>query len=249
MALQTARPTSPAEGIYMREDFFGNGLITTNNVGRNDWAFTAIESTGTFTYLTEVVPDRPFGGIRHLTNVGAGAGDALHMLAVTSKFPASDKGGGFAFRFMYPAIADNVIATNSFWIGVHTTRTATAPTDGILVGSAEGVLTLRADSVDSADAAVAFAAGSTLTSGTTAVLGVAHDIQVQWSGTNSAGGPADVEAYCDGEPVASLVTGLANDEAASPCILHWCTGTDTLELDVHYFEYWQYMDYPTAADV
>jgi len=233
----------------MREDFFGNGVITTNNVGRHDWAFTAIGTTGTFTYLTEIVPDRPFGGIRHLTNVGAGAGDSLHMLAGTSKIPGSNRGGGFAFRFVYPSIGGNIIATNSFWIGLHTTRTATAPTDGILIGSAAGVLTLRADSADSADASVAFAAGSTLTSGTTAVLGVAHDIQVQWSGTNSVGGPLDVEAFCDGEPVASLVTGLDNDEAFTPSINHWCTGTDTLELDVHYFETWQFMDYPTAATV
>ena len=135
----------------MREDFFGNGLVTTNNVGRNDWAFTAIETTGAFTYLTEVVPDRPFGGIRHLTNVGAGAGDSLHMLALTAKAPASTRGGGFAFRFVIPAIGGNIVATNSFLIGLHTTRTATAPTDGILVGSAEGVLTLRVDSADGAD--------------------------------------------------------------------------------------------------
>ena len=249
MALQTARPTSPAEGTYMREDFFGNGLITTNNVGRNDWAFTAIETTGTFTYLTEIIPDRPFGGLRHLTNVGAGAGDSLHMLALTAKFPASDRGGGFAFRFVYPAIGGNVIATNDFLIGVHTTRTATSPTDGILIKSVAGVMTLRVDTADGTDKAVAFAAGSTLTAGTTAVLGVAHDVQVQWSGTNSNGGPLDVEAYCDGEPVASLVTNMDNDEAATPSINHLCTGTDTLELDVHYYEYWQFMDYPTAATV
>ncbi len=249
MALQTARPTSPTEGVYMREDFFGNGLITTNNVGRNDWAFTAIVTTGTFTYLTEVVPDRPFGGLRHLTHVDSGAGDSLHMLALTGKFPASDRGGGFAFRFIYPSISGNVIATNDFLIGVHTTRTATSPTDGILIKSVAGVMTLRADTADGTDKAVAFAAGSTLTAGTTAVLGVAHDIQVQWSGTNSNGGPLDVEAYCDGEPVASLVTNMDNDEAATPSINHFCTGTDTLELDIHYYEYWQFMDYPTAAVV
>ncbi len=249
MALQLARPTSPAEGVYMREDFFGNGLITTNNIGRNDWAFTAIVTTGTFTYLTTVLADRPFGGIRHLTHADSGAGDALHMLAVTSKFPASARGGGFSFRFNYPSISSNIIATNSFQIGVHTTRTASEPTDGILISSAAGVLTLRADTADGTDKAVAFAAGSTLTSGTTAVLGVPHVIQVQWSGENSNGGPLDVEAYCDGEPVASLVTNMGNDEAASPAIVHWCTGTNTLELDVHYFEYWQFMDYPTAATV
>ena len=114
----------------MRENFAGNGVITTNNIGQNNWTFTAIETTGAFTYLTEVIPDRPFGGIRHLTNVGAGAGDSMHMLALTARVPGTTSGGGFAFRFVYPSIGGNVIATNSFWVGLHTTRTATAPTDG-----------------------------------------------------------------------------------------------------------------------
>jgi len=252
MALQTARPASPAEGVHFVENFHGNALITTNNVGQNDWAFTAIGTTGTFTYLTTILADRPYGGIRHLTNVNAnGDGDALHMLAASSLFPASERGGGFACRFNYPSIAGNQLAGNNFYIGVHTTRTGTAPTDGILVFSDAGVMALRADTADGTDASVAFAAGSTLTSGTTAVIGVPHDLQVQWSGTNSNGGPLDVEAYCDGEPVASLVTDMDNDEAASPAIVHWqdTGGGETLELDVHYFEYWQFMDYPTAADV
>ncbi len=249
MALQTARPKSPAEGTYFLETFKGNGVITTNNVGRNDWTFTAIVTTGTYTYLTEIVPDRPFGGIRHLTHADSGAGDSLHMLAGTALFPASEQGGGFAFRFNYPDISNNIIATNSFLIGIHTSRTASEPTGGILISSAAGVMTLRVDSAAGTDKAVAFAAGSTLTSGTTAVKGVAHDIQVQWSGENSNGGPLDVEAFCDGEPVASTVTNLDDDEVATPSINHWCTGTNTLELDIHFFEYWQFMDYPDAPAV
>ncbi len=35
--LLTPRPAGPAEGVHFVENFFGNGLITTNNVGQNDF--------------------------------------------------------------------------------------------------------------------------------------------------------------------------------------------------------------------
>jgi len=251
--LLTPRPASPAEGVHFVENFFGNGLITTNNVGQNDWAFTAIGNTGTFTYLTTVLDDDPpFGGIRHLTaGTADGDGDALHMLAATGVFPNSVKGGGFACRFNYPNISGNVIADNNFYIGVHTSVTAVAPTDGILVQSLGGVMTLRVDTADGTDKAVAFSGGSTLTSGTTAVKGVPHQLEVHWSGENGQGGPLTVEAFCDNIPVADTTTDIDNNEAATPSIVHWQDegNVQTYELDIHWFEYWQFMDYPTAPAV
>ena len=253
MALLTARPTSPVEGVHFVENFFGNGVITTNNVGQNDWAFTAIGNTGTFTYLVTTADDEPpFGGIRDLTDGTAdGDGDALHMLAASGIVPNSVKGGGFACRFNYPDIGGNVIADNNFYIGLHTSVTATVPTDGILIHSDGGVMTLRVDSADHGDKTAAFAGGSTLTSGTTAVKGVPHQLEVHWSGENGQGGPLTVEAFCDNNPVAKLTTALDNDEALTPIISHWQDegNLQTYELDVHWFEYWQFMDYPTAPAV
>lgn len=253
MALLTPRPTSPAEGLHFVESFVGNGVITTNLIGQNKWTTTAIGNAGTLTYLTTILADDPpAGGMRMLTaGTANGDGDAVHMLAANARFGDSDGGGGFAFRFRYPGIAGNVIAANNFYIGIHTSVTATAPTDGILVESAGGVLTLRADSADHGDLSQAFGGGTTLTSGTTAVLDVPHQIEVHWSGANGQGGPRFVEAFCDNKPVGSLYAVIDDDENATPAIVHWQSqgAAQTYELDVHWFEYWQYLDYPTAPAV
>ena len=239
----------------MVEQFIGNGTITTNLIGQNMWTTTAIGNAGTLSYLTTILADDPpIGGMRMLTAATAdGDGDAVHMLAANARCSGanSEAGGGFAFRFRYPGITGNVIAANDFYIGVHSGVTATAPTDGIYIESAGGVLTLHAASADHGDVSQAFASGSTLTSGTTAVLDVAHQIEVHWSGENGQGGPKTVEAFCDGEPVASLIAVIDDDENATPAIVHWQDqgGAQSYELDVHWFEFWQFYDYPTAPAV
>ena len=253
MALLTPRPTSPAEGLHFVENFVGNGVITTNLIGQNKWTTAAIGNAGTLTYLTTILAtDPPAGGIRMLTaGTANGDGDAVHMLADNARIKASTGGGGFAFRFRYPGITGNVITANNFYIGLHTSVTATAPTDGILVQSLGGVLTLRSDSADHGDATQAFGGGTTLTSGTTAVLDVAHQIEVHWSGTNGQGGPSLVEAFCDNKPVGSLYSVIDDDENVRPSIVHWQDqgAAQTYEVDVHWFEYWQYLNYPTAPTV
>ncbi|RLC55768.1 MAG: hypothetical protein DRI30_07000 [Chloroflexi bacterium] len=239
----------------MIEQFIGNGTITTNLIGQNMWTTTAIANAGTLTYLTTILADDPpIGGIRMLTaNSADGDGDAVHMLAATARISGakSTGGGGFAFRFRYPGIGGNQIAGNNFHIGLHSTVTATVPTDGINIFSDAGVLNLRADTADGTDGSQAFAGGSTLTSGTTAVIDVPHQIEVHWTGENGQGGPRNIEAFCDGEPVASLVTDLDDDENFTPSIVHYqdTGGAATLELDVHWFEYWQFYDYPDAPAV
>jgi len=253
MALLTPRPTSPTEGVHVVENFVGNGTITTNLIGQNMWTLASLGGAGTITYLTTVVDnDPPVGGIRSLTrDVADGDGSVINLLADTAKFPTSVGGGGFAFRFNYPDIAGNVIAANNFYIGVHSTATAAAPTDGISIQSLGGVLTLRSDSADHGDTSQALEGVSTLTSGTTAVKGVPHSVEVHWSGENGQGGPLTVEAFVDDEPAGQLLSSIDNDEAAELSIVHWQNqgGAQSYELDVHYFEYWQFMDYPTAPAV
>jgi len=250
--LLTPRPTSPTEGVHFVENFVGNGTITTNLVGQNMWTITASGNGGTHTYLTTVTDaDPPFGGIRHVTDgTATNDGNALTMLAATAVFPNSEYGGGFAFRARVPTLAGNTLTGNSFYTGMHTSVSEAAPTDGISIQSVAGVLTLRADSADGSDATQAFAGGSTLTSGTTMVIDVAHDFEVHWTGENGNGGPRYVEAFCDGEPVAALTTDIDNDEAATAAWVHYVSaGNDTLEMDLQYFEYWQFMDWPDAAAV
>ncbi|KKL07653.1 hypothetical protein LCGC14_2583870, partial [marine sediment metagenome] len=138
-----------------------------------------------------------------------------------------------------------------FRIGIHSTVTATAPTDGISIQSISGVLTLRSDSADHGDTSQALEGVGTLTSGTTLVKGVPHSIEVNWTGENGQGGPLIVEAFVDDEPAGQLKSNIDNDENAEASIVCWGSagGAVTLEADVHYFEYWQFMDYPTAPAV
>ncbi len=252
MALLTARPTSPTEGIHFVENFIGNGTITTNLVGQNMWTITAAANGGTHTYLTTITDTDPgFGGIRHVTDGTAqNDGNALTMLALTGKFKASVRGGGFAFRAKVPTLSGNTLTGNSFYIGMHTSVSSTAPTDGICIQSVAGVLTLRSDSADHGDTSQDFAAGATLTSGTTMVIDVAHNFEVHWTGENGQGGPRIVEAFCDDEPVGSVLCNIDNDEAVTASWFHYSSATNnTLEMNLEYFEYWQFQDYPTAPTV
>lgn len=246
------RPRSPLEGIHIIENFLGNGTITTNLVGEKMWTITNIANAGTYAYLTTITANDPPGGIRHTTaGTADGDGDALHCLADSILLYGSAKGGGFAFRAKYPNIAGNALAGNDFRIGLESSVTAAAPTDGISVFSDAGVITLRSDSADHGDGSQAAASVSTFTSGTTMVLDVWHDFEVIWAGTNGQGGPREVTLYIDGEEAASLYSEIDNDETVELKITHYQNsgGADTLELDVAFFEYWQFMDYPTASAV
>ncbi len=251
--LLTPRPTSITEGVYFREDFIGNGTITTNLVGQNMWTITASGNGGTHTYLTTVTDnDPPFGGIRHVTDgTATNDGNALTMLAATCVFPASELGGGLAFTARIPTLGGNTLTGNSWRIGMHTSVNQTAPTDGICLQSLAGVMTLRSDSADHGDTSVALnALSGTLTSGTTMVIDEPHQFEVHWTGTNGQGGPRVVEAFVDGSPAGSILCNLDNDEAATAAWVHYVSaGNDTLEMDLWNFEYWQFMDYPLAPAV
>ncbi|KKN73793.1 hypothetical protein LCGC14_0397410 [marine sediment metagenome] len=253
MALLTARPTSPTEGVHLVENFIGNGTITTNLIGQNMWTLTTIGTAGTVSYLTTLLDnDSPLGGIRLLTGSNAaGDGHAVSLRADSALFPTSVGGGGFATRVNIPDIASNTLTDNDFVTGIHSTVTATAPTDGISWQSISGVMTLRSDSADHGDTSQAAAGVGSLTSGTTLVKGVPHALEAQWSGENGQGGPLIVEGFIDDEPCAQVLCNLDNDESAEPSIVCWGSagGAVTLESDVHNFEYWQFMNYPTAPAV
>lgn len=225
----------PTQGTYIFDDFvMPDDLVTDNNVGQVGWQFTAIGNGGTFSYPTATGN----GILRHVTAVTAdGDGTALHgfpdQLVLTGGHP-----GYFQARVRYPEITGNVIAGNNFRIGLEDSVDATAPTVGIWVLSDSGVLSLEADSADHVDRAKAVAGVSTLTSGTTMVLGTWHDIKVVWGDTNAQGGPKTVRLYVDGELGAEILDcQIDNDEEVElKPLVHWqdSGSGDTLEVDADY---------------
>lgn len=248
-AYTVERPKNAVEGKHVIDLFIGNDVVTDGAFGQQAWEFTAIGNGAAPTYLAPGAGDPP-GGFRHTTaGTANGDGDTFQSNDDGIVFPASGKGGGFAFMARYPNVAGNALAGNNFRIGVETSLTAADPTDGICVHSDAGVITLRSDSADHGDTSQAAAGVTTLTSGTTMVLGTWHLFEVYWSGENGQGGPRFVELFVDGEPAASVLCNIDDDETAELKMTHWqdSGGADTLELDVAFYEYFQFHDLPLAA--
>lgn len=251
MGARAERPRNGIDGIHIVENFISNDLVADNTVGQQGWELQTIANLGTLALLTGAANQRP-GGLRHTTAATAdGDGMALQSNDDGITFKASVKGGGFAFAFRYPNVGGNQLAGNDFWVGVNTSITATAPTDGISVFGDAGVLTLYVDSNDHGDTTAAAAGVTTLTGGTTAVLDVIHYVEVIWTGENGQGGPRFVEMFIDNEPAGSALCNIDDDETAELKILHYQNtgGAADLEWDILFYEYWQWYDWPTAPAV
>jgi hypothetical protein len=142
------------------------------------------------------------------------------------------------FRVRYPAISNNVLAGNNFRIGFSASVAVTEPAVGIWVDSDSGVIELDGASTNG-DLNDAVTGVSTLTTGTTMVLGTWHDFAFFCEGTNANGGPATVKLYVDGELGARIDTFLMGSaETMELSIVHWNDDTLTGELDIDYIEAW-----------
>ena len=225
---------SPIEGTHLFDDFVSNDLVTDNNVGAMKWQITAIANGTTYTYVTA----EAHGVLRSTTVVTAdGDGSCLHSFA--DGIILNGGNGHFRTRVRYPNITGNAIAGNNFRIGLDDSVTATSPTVGIWIDANAAVLTLQCDSADHGDVAASAAGVSTLTSGTTMVLGTWHEIDVFWSETNAQGGPLVVKMFVDNELAATVDNcAIDNDEEVELKIAHWqdSGSGDTLDLDIDYFE-------------
>jgi len=243
MPTYTARPLSPADGTWVKDDFVSNDSVADAAVGEMRWEWAAIGNGATLTYLTQ----QPHGVLRSTTD-GTADGDGSYLRTFTDGLVLEGFGGGIKTRVRIPAAAGNTLANNNFRIGVDDSVTITDPTVGIWISCAAGVLSVQADSADHGDATGSAAAVSTLTSGTTMVLDTWHTIEVNWTGANGNGGPRYVELIVDNEPAASIFSVIDNDEEVECKIVHWVAGTnDTLELDIDYFEFWQNRETPEVA--
>jgi hypothetical protein len=239
------RPISPIDGIHVFDDFFPSTEIApADHAGTKLlWEIATLGNASTVAYQAS-----PYGILRLTTNATAdGDGAVLHSDQDMVYATAGE--GGIAFRVGYPAAGGNQLAGNNFRIGFSASITATAPTDSICVESDAGVITLRVDSADHGDVSQAAAGVSTLTSGTTMVLGQMHLFEIRWSGENGQGGPRNVELWIDNEPAASVIAVIDDDESMDFSIAHWqdTGGAADLEFDIDFIEYWHWRPTPVTA--
>jgi hypothetical protein len=231
-------PFFPADGLYLRDDFYYSAAVTTGAISELQWDLTAITGAGTPSFVAG--DDSHFGVFRDTTDGTTAHGTVYHLLA--DMITLGPKGGFFRAKVRFPAAAGNLLAGNNFRFGLQDSVTATDSTCGIWVDILEGVVTVQADSATEGDNTLTVGAAGepivpTLTTNTTIVLGTWHKFEVRWSGENAAGGPAQVDAYIDDYYAGSIPCLLDNDETMELSFTHWDTSAgDTFEADVDYIE-------------
>ena len=231
----TSFSTSPADGTHIFDNFHANAAVTDGLIGNLNWDMTTIANATTPSYVAS-----PNGILRLETDGTSGDGAALTLeddvlvLAGTNQV--------FRCRVRYPDArlqgdtVDNVVAANNFRIGFLDVLTAGEPEVGIWIDSAAGLL-----SFDCANAATdktkAVTGVPTLTGGTTMVLGTWHDLELQMSETNSAGGPAVVSCFVDGFAAGQITgLGITSAEVMAFAITHWTSTGEERALDIDYYE-------------
>lgn len=233
-------PFRPKDGLYLKDDFLVNEAVADATVGELDWEVVTIGNASTLAYLvtTNTVPGRY--GILRITTAGTGDGDGDAFRFDEDTIVLNENRGYCSASFRYPNITGNALAGNDFRFGLQDSVTATESTVGIWVFSDAGVLSLQADSADHGDENVAAAGVSTLTSGTTAVLGTWHDVEFMFYGENAQGGPASAMFTVDGEIAGRLngVIDIDDDEEMEFGFTHYQNsgGADTLEIDIDYID-------------
>ncbi len=227
-------PNSAKDGTLISDDFLGNSAVADATLGSVGWELTTIGNASTLAFVASQ------NGILRFTTDSTADGDGEVISTHPDGIVLSGTQQEVSARIRYPDITGNQLAGNNFRIGLQNSVTATDPTVGIWLGSDAGVLTLQADSTNG-DRSATITGVSTLTSGTTMVLGTWHDIRIECSGENANGGPAVVRCFIDGELGATIdncVIGSA--ETVELSLAHWqdTGGTADLELDVDYIECW-----------
>jgi len=219
--------TSPADGTHVFDDFHSNSAVTTGLLGSLDWLMTTIVGASTPSFVASQ------NGIMRLTTDGTTAhGEAVHLMADKVSLAGGD---GVFIRFR--ARMGTTLTGNNFRIGLSASVTATEPAVGVWVNSDAGVISFDVASTNG-DISVAASGVTTLTSGTTAVVDTWHDYELRLSGTNSNGGPDQVDCFVDGEPAGSIKNSLLGSaETMEFSIVHWDDGAGASQvLDIDYYE-------------
>lgn len=241
------RPQSALEGVHIYDDFIQNATISTTNVGELGWEFGALTTDDTASYLTGYQANIGEGkaqGVLRLTGAGAADGTGSYFRLFTDALVINEGAGGFSFRARYPEIAGNALASNNFRCGMDDSITATIPGSGISVASDAGVITCVAWSNDHGDTTITPAYTTTM------VLDTWMTFLVEWSGANGMGGPREMTFSIDGVRQGSATIVLDNDEEVEAKFVHWqdSGAAASLEWDLDFFEYWQWVDRSATAD-
>ncbi len=236
MPVTNERPTSPLDGVHLKDDFLSNDSVADAVIGELMWEIITVTNAATLALRTATEAGE--AGILRITTAATADNDGFCLRLDEDSWVFGGEGGGFAFKWKQPV----ELASLNFRIGIHDSVTVTAPTVGIWIDSNAGVLTLEADSADGGDNAQAVTGVSTLTSGTTLVVDTWHVIEVKWTGANGQGGPRYVEAFVDGEAAASVFCTIDDDEEAEPKILGFqdSGGADAVIAEIDFFECWQF---------
>jgi len=224
--------SSPADGTHVFDDFHSNLAVTDGLTGSLDWNITALGSSAVPSFIASP------NGIMRLTADGA-TGDGL---AVHLKEDAVTLGGGDGVVIRARVRLVTTITGNTFRFGLDDSVTATDGTVGIFVVGTGGVLTFDVASTNG-DVSKAVTGISTLTSGTTMVLGTWYDIELRLSDTNTNGGPETIQCFVDGEfggeisAAAGDPSLLGSTETMEYKIVAWDTGAGAAQVfEIDYYE-------------
>jgi hypothetical protein len=151
-------------------------------------------------------------------------------------------GGGDGIVFRARVRFVSTLTGNNFRIGWDDSVTATDGAVGIFIVSTAGLLSFDVASTNG-DVTKAVTGISTLTSGTTMVVGTWYDIELRLSDTNTNGGPETIQCFVDGEfggeisAAAGDPSLLGSTETMEYKIVHWDTGAGAgLIFEIDYYE-------------
>ena len=227
-------PNSPLDGTYIKDDFLSNSAVADATVGELGWEMVTIANASTPSFVAAQ------NGIMRITTAGTADGDGEAFVLHPDAIVLSGTNQVIRCRVRYPDISGNQLAGNNFRIGFSTSVTAAEPAVGVWIDSDAGVISFDGASTNG-DISQAAANVSTLTSGTTMVLGTFHDLAIHMEGVNANGGPKTLKLFCDGELAGTIENFLlGSTETMELSIVHWqdSGSADDLELDIDYIECW-----------
>ena len=224
-------------GWSVWEDFLDNNSVADAEIGKMGWEI-AILGGGAETLSFETA-----AGETHLrmTGAGGGTGDGSVLSLAADKVTLGPNGGYCRFGFRIPSITGNVVAGQNFKFGFSDVVTAGEPAVGLWIDVVSGVVEFDCASANGdINEVVTGAPTSLLTSGTTAILGTTYDGEIKWWGNNgnTDPGPSHASLTLNGIQVAFFNGTVLLDgaETFEPLFIHNSLATDTLELDVFYYE-------------
>lgn len=219
---------SAKNGTYFAETWVGNDSVADAAIGRLRWEIDTIGNASTYALQTAL------NGVLRATTAATANGDGSSLRTFTDGLVVKP---GMWCRF---AVRRPTELANLNWrIGFDDSVTATSPTVGVWFDSTAGVLSCQVDSADHGDESAAVTGISTLTSGTTEVVGTWHHYEIRCSGdANAQGGPKSVAFYVDGFHAATVPCNIDDDEEVELKIVHWqdSGAADAVAIDFGYFE-------------